>query len=659
VIDSLAEQATEEDIAVVILYCDYQEQHKQTTTNMIGSILKQLVFKDQIPESVLKALMRAKNECGGRGLRLQNLVAILRESIAPLPQVFVCIDALDEFVSEKLPELLLSLRDIVQELPNVHVFLTGRPFARTQISRHFTTVVTIPISPKQDEIVNYLQKKFEMDTEAYEMNDVLRTDIIEIIQASISKSFVRISKLMIIYLLTIMRRFLLVSLSIDAILKEVTVSARREKLNQMSKGIGLGDVYAETLERMKAQKGPRLAFGMNALMWVAHSERPLRASELRQALEVEIGSTDLNPGSGPAVETLLGWSLGLLILEKSSATVRLVHFTLRDHLSNNPALFGSPHSTIAEICLTYLNSQSVQKLPPSLSHPTKPETSLLNYASCYWERHARRGMTQDMKPLVLGLLDGFGQHASSRVLWRYGGYPIELPRWSSGSGWDKFRGFTCIHWTASLGMLEMTSALLEMKEWDLNVADATGNTAIAWAARGGHTDILKRLLKQKDADPNIADKDGRTSLSWAAWRGDKGVVNILLERKNINLDPVDSDGRTPLLWAVSMGNGEAVKLILERKDAAFGLTPNCKIPVAFSTEPPALPQPPSKRIRSFWLLLPKPNTRSPYTTLAIQILTDCLVISASLCLLVFLSWVIPQSTISLPFHYRRALRDWV
>jgi len=54
-------------------------------------------------------------------------------------------------------------------------------------------------------------------------------------------------------------------------------------------------------------------------------------------------------------------------------------------------------------------------------------------------------------------------------------------------------------------MLEMTSALLEMKEWDLNVADATGNTAIAWAARGGHTNILKELLEQKDADPNIAD----------------------------------------------------------------------------------------------------------------------------------------------------------
>ena len=417
----------------------------------------------------------------------------------------------------------------------------------------------------------------------------------------------------------------------------------------MSEGNGLEDVYAETLKRMKAQKGLKQEFGMKALMWVAHSERPLRAIELQQALEVEVGSTELKPGSSPTIQTLLGWSLGLITLEKSSATIRLVHFTLRDHLSNNPTLFGDPHSTIAKICLTYLNSQSVRKLPPLLNHPAGPATSLLNYASCYWERHTRRGMTQDMKRLVLGLLDGFGQHTSSKILLRYGCYAIEVPWWSSDSEWDKFRGFTCLHWTASLGMLEMTSALLEMKEWDLNVTDATGDTAMAWAARGGHTDILKLLLGQRNTNPNTADKDGRTLLSWAAWLGDREVVNSLLERKDINLDPVHSDGRTPLLWAASRGHEEVVKLILKHKDAAFGLKPNGGIPAAFLAAPSALPQSHPGR-GSFWFLPPKPAAPTSDTGLVAQILADCLIISALLCLLVFLSWVIPSSKILLPFH---------
>ena len=193
VIDTLHEQVNKENIAVVILYCDYQEQHQQTTTNMIGSILKQLVAKGRIPGPVRERLIKAKNECGSRGLRLPDLVTILRESIASLSQVFVCIDALDEYASEKLPEFLVSLRDIVQGLPNAHVFLTGRPYVEAQISGHFAKVVRIPISPKADEIRNYLRRKFETAPEPHEMNDDLQTDIIDFIQGSISKSFVRIS----------------------------------------------------------------------------------------------------------------------------------------------------------------------------------------------------------------------------------------------------------------------------------------------------------------------------------------------------------------------------------------------------------------------------------------------------------------------------------
>ena len=369
----------------------------------------------------------------------------------------------------------------------------------------------------------------------------------------------------------------------------------------MSKGDGLGDVYADTLGRMEAQDGQRREFGIKALMWVAHSERPLQASELRQALEVERGSIDLNPGSGPAIETILGWSLGLITLAKSSATVRLVHFTLHDHLAKNPVLPGSPHSMIAEICLTYLHFKSVCGLPSSPFDVS--EFPLLDYASCYWERHAKREMTLHVKKLVLGLLDKFGQHTSSRILLIYGGYPIKLWGWPSEQEWNRFRGFTCLHWTASLGMLEMTSALLEMKEWDLSATDATGNTAIAWAARWGHTDILEKLLTQTDTNPDNADKDGRT----------------------------------PLLWAVSGGHEEAVKLLLKRKDADFGLTLNARIPVA-----------------------PQPGAPASDTSLISQILIDCLVISVSLCLLIFISWIIPSSSkIPLSFHGWPPLREWV
>ena len=185
-------------------------------------------------------------------------------------------------------------------------------------------------------------------------------------------------------------RFLLVSLGIDAILEEVTISARRQKLDEIN-GNHLGDAYATTLARMKAQKGSRSRLGVEALMWVSNSERPLQTSELCHALGVKIGSADLDLENVPTIRTLLGCSLGLITIEASSSTVRLVHFTLQEYLSNNPSLFQSPHSMIAEVCLTYLNFQCVWELSQTLHFaPSEPTAPLVEYASLYWGKHMRR-----------------------------------------------------------------------------------------------------------------------------------------------------------------------------------------------------------------------------------------------------------------------------
>ena len=49
---------------------------------------------------------------------------IFRIEIASLPQVFICIDALDEFLPKDPLELPESLEDIVRRSPKIGVFLT-------------------------------------------------------------------------------------------------------------------------------------------------------------------------------------------------------------------------------------------------------------------------------------------------------------------------------------------------------------------------------------------------------------------------------------------------------------------------------------------------------------------------------------------------------
>jgi len=184
-------------------------------------------------------------------------------------------------------------------------------------------------------------------------------------------------------------RFLLVSLTIDAILREVTVSQRKRKLEEMTKGKHLRDAYAASLERMKTQKEGRSALGMGALMWVSNSERPLHTSELCHALGVKRESTDPDQENVPEIQTILRCSFGLITIEESSSTVRLVHFTLQEYLSNNPCFFQSPHSMIAEACLTYLNYRCVRELS-STRYAILSRVPLVKYASCYWGKHIGR-----------------------------------------------------------------------------------------------------------------------------------------------------------------------------------------------------------------------------------------------------------------------------
>ena len=168
-------------MVVAGLYCDYLNQQDQTTTNVIGAILKQLVGRGDIPDYVREAFQVAKRNFGGRGPELPDLMRMLKIAIASLPQIFICLDALDEFLPKNLPELLGSLRDIVRESPKARLFFTGRPHVTGDIRRYFAGAFVIPISPNGDDIRSYLEMRLERDTEPDAMNDSLRADILRTI----------------------------------------------------------------------------------------------------------------------------------------------------------------------------------------------------------------------------------------------------------------------------------------------------------------------------------------------------------------------------------------------------------------------------------------------------------------------------------------------
>ena len=185
-IDSLCDQAEEENIAVAGLYCDFLAQQQQTVNNIIGAMLKQLISRGEVTVDLRNAFHKAKREFGGRGPPLADLMGMLRTAIASIPRVFICVDALDECLPKLLPDLLGSLRDIARESPTTKIFFTGRPHVREDIQRFFTKAVVMTITPNTNDIRSYVEMRLARDSEPEAMSSDLREDIMRVIPEKIS-----------------------------------------------------------------------------------------------------------------------------------------------------------------------------------------------------------------------------------------------------------------------------------------------------------------------------------------------------------------------------------------------------------------------------------------------------------------------------------------
>ena len=348
----------------------------------------------------------------------------------------------------------------------------------------------------------------------------------------------------------------------DTVLGGTTVHQRRQALHKMTNGFGLEDAYSTTLDRMAEQGRDRTKLGMEALMCISCAERPLKTEELCHALAVEAGATDFNIRNVPSRQTLLSCTLGLVKVDEQVSTVRLVHFTLHEYLTSHPNLFITPHSMMAEICLTYLNYQSVCDLSTTLS--TIPSTMpFLLYASCCWGLHARKEMGEGAKRLALRLLQRDANHISADILLREESVDF-LPWWDRSLGIrPNLAGFTGLHCIAYMGITEIAVEMLSMERWDLNGRDSNGATPLIWAAKYGNCALTKLLLEQAGVDPTLSDELGLTPLAHAAKCGHGGVVKVLLERWDVNPDSLDGYGRTPLSYAAGSGHEGIVWLLLE------------------------------------------------------------------------------------------------
>ena len=304
-------------------------------------------------------------------------------------------------------------------------------------------------------------------------------------------------------------------------------------------------------------------------MWVSHAERPLKIDELCHALAVDIQSTDLDPENIRPQATVLGSCLGLAVVDAETSTVRLIHHTLQEYLSQS-CTFPDAHKILGQVCLTYLNHKLVRGLPAN-NVSNLGDMPFLNYSSLYWGSHAKMELSDCSKSLALELLNLGGNHIYATLLVQQinSSHYCSLPHhlWPS------------LHCASYFGIDDIVAALIEREGCDINQSDCKGFTALMWAAQQGNEGIVRRLLVRNNVNPDKPNDYGGTPLWIASYGGHEGVVKLLLARNDVNPDKPTDDGRTPL-WAASYGGHEGVvKLLLARNDVnpdkptRDGLTP--------------------------------------------------------------------------------------
>jgi len=189
VVDRLCDKAREENIAVACFYVDFAAREEQSPTNMLGSLLKQIVGgSETIPEEIRETFQDHKKVIGGRGLRVAEIVKML-QTITSLRPTFICVDALDECVEGNQPEVLDSLRQILEKSPNTRIFLTARRHIRGEIERYLGTRAAILfIKPSNDDIVGYIRIRLSKDRYRGAMDGSLETEIIKSITTNIPET---------------------------------------------------------------------------------------------------------------------------------------------------------------------------------------------------------------------------------------------------------------------------------------------------------------------------------------------------------------------------------------------------------------------------------------------------------------------------------------
>ena len=147
--------------------------------NMIGSLVRQAALRAPLIPSEIKSAFDESKKVGGDGLQLPDMVKLFVKVASHTEVVYIVVDAVDEVLPQHRFEFLHALQEIIQDAPNVRLFLTGRSYIRAELDNHLTKkAFAIHIVADQGDITLYLNEKMDNDEDPGLMTEDLKNNII-------------------------------------------------------------------------------------------------------------------------------------------------------------------------------------------------------------------------------------------------------------------------------------------------------------------------------------------------------------------------------------------------------------------------------------------------------------------------------------------------
>ena len=196
VVDRLCDQTRGQNTAITCFYFDFAARKEHSVTNMLGSLLKQIVSgMENTPEEISRAFQDQKMAIGGRGPQLPDIVKMIQTITFSL-RTFVCIDALDECAAVHRVKLLNSLQKILEKSPYTRIFIIGRPHVQAEVEKRLPgQVMSVSVSSSKDDIIGYLRVRLDEDESPEAMDSGLVAEILKKIPDKMSEMYVGVMTL--------------------------------------------------------------------------------------------------------------------------------------------------------------------------------------------------------------------------------------------------------------------------------------------------------------------------------------------------------------------------------------------------------------------------------------------------------------------------------